>query len=157
MYGRSLLAGMSLLAAIGCGGGDSDSGTPSGPTGESGANTVTVGTNFFAPADLSVPTGTAVTWVWAEGAESHNVTFDDGGASSPTQSSGDFRRTFTGAGTFAYHCTIHGASVMRGTVTVSAAGTGGETTGGDTTGTGGSGMGGGGTGGDGYDGYQGRP
>lgn len=145
MYGRSLLASIGLLAAVGCGGGDSDSGAPSGPTGESGPNAVTVGNNFFSPADLSVPTGTAVTWVWAEGAESHNVTFDDGSAGSPTQSAGDFRRTFTGAGTFAYHCTIHGASVMRGTVTVSA------------TGTGGSGMGGGGTGGGGYDGYRGRP
>lgn len=141
MHGWTRLAGLALLAAVGCGGGDS--GTPTSPAAPGGANAVTVGNNFFQPAALSVAAGATVTWTWAQGDVSHNVTFDDAGPSSPTQSAGSFQRTFTGAGTFTYHCTIHGAAVMHGTVTVTAAGTGG------TGGTGGSGMGGG-TGGGGY-------
>jgi plastocyanin len=138
MSGRSLLAGLCVLAAVGCGGGSS--GMPTSPT-SGGGNAVTVGNNFFSPADISVTTGSTVTWTWAQGAVSHNVTFDDGSGNSPTQNSGTFQRTFGTAGTFAYHCTIHGATVMHGTVTVTAAGTGG------TGGTGGGGMGGGGGGG----------
>jgi len=139
MHGRSLLASMGLLAAIGCG----YSGTPSSPTSGDGANTVTVGNDFFSPVDISVPVGTTVTWTWAAGDTTHNVTFDDGSGGSPTQTSGSFQRAFTAAGAFAYHCTIHGAAVMHGTVTVTGAGTGGQAPGG---GTGGSGMGGGGGG-----------
>jgi plastocyanin len=104
-------------------------------------NTVTVGNNFFSPANLSVAAGTTVTWSWATGAVEHNVTFDDG-EHSATQSSGSFPRTFSAAGTYPYHCTIHGAAAMHGSVTV----TSGSTTGG----TGGSGGGGGGGGGGGY-------
>lgn len=132
MRGWSLLAGASLLAA-GCGGG-SDS--PSSPS-TGGGNTVTVGNNFYAPADLNVAPGTTVTWQWAPDAVEHNVTFDDG-PQSPTQSSGTFPRTFANAGTYGYHCTIHGAAVMHGTVTVAASGG---------SGGGGSGGGGGGDGG----------
>ena len=136
MNGRSLLAGLGLLAAIGCGGGDS--GTPSSPSSGDGAS-VTVGNNFFSPVDISVPAGTMVTWTWAAGDTTHNVTFDDGSATSPTQTSGNFQRTFTAPGTFAYHCSIHGAALMHGTVTVT--GAGGQPPGG---GSGGGGMGGGG-------------
>ena len=130
MRGQWLLAGLTLLGA--CGGG-ADSTTGPNPQG----NSVTVGNNFFSPADLSVATGTTVTWTWAAGAVEHNVTFDDG-QHSATQSSGSFPRTFSAAGTYAYHCTIHGAAVMHGSVTVTAGATGG---------TGGTGGGGGGTGG----------
>ena len=41
-------------------------------------------------------------------------TVDDGIASG-TQSSGTFQRTFSAAGAYPYHCTIHGAA-MSGTV-----------------------------------------
>jgi plastocyanin len=132
MYGRSSLACVCFITVIGCGGGSDG---PSGPAG--GGNTVTVGNNFFSPASLSVAPGTTVTWTWADGAVSHNVTFDDGGPNSPTQSSGSFPRTFADPGSYPYHCTIHGAAVMAGTVTVTAAGAGGS---------GGAGGGGGGYG-----------
>jgi plastocyanin len=135
MRGQSLLAGLGFVTLLSSCGGGSDSTT--GPM-DAGGNAVTVGNNFFSPADLSVAAGTTVTWTWAPGAVEHNVTFDDG-EHSPTQSSGSFPRTFSAAGTFRYHCTIHGVSFMHGTVTV--AGSGG----------GGSGMGGGGSGGGGYD------
>ena len=141
MRGQSILAGLGLVTLLsGCGGG-SDSTT--GPM-DAGGNTVTVGNNFFSPADLSVAAGTTVTWSWAAGAVEHNVTFDDG-QHSATQSSGSFPRTFSAAGTYPYHCTIHGAAVMHGTVTVTSGSTGG------TGGTGGTSGGGGGTGGGGYD------
>jgi plastocyanin len=138
MDARSLLAGLAVLLALGCGGGDSNG--PTSPT-TGGANTVTVGNNFFSPATMTVPVGTAVTWNWAPGDVAHNVTFDDG-QHSETQSSGQYQRTFTAAGTYGYHCTIHGAAVMSGTITVTSTGTTsgtGET--GGTGGTGGSGMG----------------
>jgi plastocyanin len=135
MHGRVLLAGILVSAVAGCGG-SSDVTSPSTRS----PNEVAVGNNFFSPVDVSVAPGVTVTWRWAAGAVEHNVTFDDGDHS-PTQSSGTFARTFATAGTFPYHCTIHGASVMHGTVTVTSTSTGG------TGGTGGSGMGGGGGGG----------
>jgi plastocyanin len=125
MRGQSLVAGLGLATLLSACGGGSDSTT--GPM-----------DNFFSPADLSVAAGTTVTWTWAAGAVEHNVTFDDG-QHSATQSSGSFPRTFSAAGTYPYHCTIHGAAAMHGTVTVSSGSTSG--------GTGGSGGGGGGGGG----------
>ena len=107
MRGQSLLAGLGLVTLLGACGGGADSTT--GPMDAQG-NSVTVGNNFFSPADLSVATGTTVTWTWAAGAVEHNVTFDDG-QHSATQSSGSFPRTFSAAGTYPYHCTIHGAAV----------------------------------------------
>jgi plastocyanin len=139
MRGQSLLVGLALAGFLSACGGGSDSTT--GPTNGQG-NTVTVGNNFFSPADLSVAPGTTVTWTWAAGAVEHNVTFEDG-AHSATQSSGSFPRTFSAAGTFPYHCTIHGATAMHGSVTVTSGGTGGN--------GGGNGGGGGGMGGGGYD------
>jgi plastocyanin len=98
---------------------------------------VTVGNNFFSPANLSVATGATVTWTWAMGATEHTVTFNDQAPGSARQSSGTFQRTFGTAGTYSYFCSVHGASVMSGTVTV---GSGGSTGGGG--GSGGGGYGG---------------
>ena len=44
------------------------------------------------------------------------MTFDDG-PTSPIQSSGNFSRAFATAGTYTYHCKVHGAA-MAGTVIV---------------------------------------
>jgi plastocyanin len=130
-----------LLAAIaGCGGASGGSDytptTPQTPT-PTGSNppvttsTVTIADLTFSPATVSVPVGATVTWNWAcsDGGSdgyggyatcaSHNVTFDDGsGVASSTQSSGSFSRTFAAAGTFKYHCSIHGAGIMSGSVVV---------------------------------------
>ena len=121
MRGWSFLAGLGLASVVSACGGGSD--TTSGPS--SSGNAVTVGNNFYSPADLSVPVNTTVTWTWADGAAEHTVTFNSGGDSSPRQSSGTFQRTFAAAGTFTYFCTVHGAAVMHGTVTVGGSGTGG--------------------------------
>jgi plastocyanin len=69
----------------------------------------------FLPANAVVARNGTVTWTFAI---DHNVTFDT--ANSPanigTTGTGSVSRTFPNAGTFAYHCTIHGG--MTGTVTV---------------------------------------
>jgi plastocyanin len=132
MTGRMVLASLASLAALACGGGGSDSGLPSG---NNGGGDITVGNNFFNPASFSAATNTTVTWTWSSNGVEHNVTFDDG-AHSDTQGSGQYQRTFTTAGSYPYHCTIHGAKLMSGTITVSASGT--------NTGSGGGGGGGGG-------------
>ena len=133
MRRMTLLVGMALVAACGGGGSDTTTGPPtSGPP--STSNAVTVGNNFFSPASTTVAPGTTVTWTWAANATTHNVTFSDAVHSSD-QSSGTYAQTFNTAGTFPYHCTIHG---MQGTITVAAAGSSG-------------GSGGGGGGGGGYD------
>ena len=137
MTGRMLLAGLTTLAALACGGGGSDSGLPTGNTG----GDITVGNNFFTPTSFSVAPGGTVTWAWNSNGTVHNVTFDDG-ETSGDQGTGQYQRTFATAGSYAYHCTIHGAKLMSGTITV---GTGSGS--GGTAGGGGGGGGGGGYGG----------
>jgi plastocyanin len=106
--GAVLVTLFALLSACG-----SDDGGTTAPVAN---NEVSVGNNVFTPASRTVAVGTTVTWRWAAGAVMHNVTFP-AGTSSPNQSSGTFERLFSAAGTFAYTCTIHGAS-MSGSITV---------------------------------------
>ncbi len=135
MSRRGLFASLAILAGGACSGG-SDVTAPTA----SGNDQVTVGNNFFSPTTLTVPVGTTVTWVWNPGGTDHNVTFADG-AHSPTQASGTWPRTFTAAGTYAFHCTIHGAALMSGTITVGSGPAGGGAGDGGTGGGGGSGGG----------------
>jgi plastocyanin len=72
----------------------------------------------FAPAALTVPVGTTVTWT-NQDSDAHTVTSDGGGGplNSKALATGDtFSFTFTQAGTFKYLCTIH--PFMTATVTV---------------------------------------
>jgi plastocyanin len=107
MTGKTLLAGLATLATLACG----SSSTGNNPVGD-----ITVQNNSFNPSTFSVSVNTKVTWAWNSGGVSHNVTFDDG-EHSVTQGSGEYDRTFTTAGSYPYHCTIHGAT-MSGTITV---------------------------------------
>ena len=79
---------------------------------------VSVGNNFFNPANVTINVNDQVTWTWSAGSFSHNTTGPGTPPlwSSPTQSSGTFSRVFTTAGTFAYRCTLHIG--MNGSVTV---------------------------------------
>jgi len=127
-----------LATAAGCGGGGGGAySTGPGPgTNSTGSNTpapgipnaVVVTKNAFTPSTLTTTVGSTVTWTWntCSGADpygnggtciSHNVTFDQGSGNSPTLSSGSFNRTFNTAGTYSYHCSIHG-SAMSGQVIV---------------------------------------
>ena len=89
-------------------------GCSSNSTGPGNGNAVSVRDNFYSPAATTIAVGETVTWTW-RGASQHSVTFDDG-MTSPTQSSGTFQRTFATAGSYAYHCVVHGVA-MSGTVT----------------------------------------
>lgn len=115
-----------ILILAACGGGYDDPAGPSGSTGNAGSSSggnagnstsssVTVADNAFSPGATTVPRGTTVTWTWG-GRNQHDVTFDDGTASA-TQAAGTFARTFGAAGTYRYHCTVHGTA-MAGSVTV---------------------------------------
>jgi plastocyanin len=113
---RALL-GLAAAALLACGD-DGPTDNDDTPTGD-----IEVGDNFFDPASFQATVGEEVVWAWS-GAATHNVTFDDG-PSSPDQSSGTYARTFTAAGSYPYHCTIHGAAAMSGAVTVAAGAVGG--------------------------------
>ena len=86
------------------------------PAGSSADNTISIKDMAFAPATLQVAVGTTVTWVNDDTVQ-HTVTSDtkvfDSGSIDP---GGKFTYTFTQAGTFAFHCSIH--SSMTGTITV---------------------------------------
>lgn len=133
----ALAAAIVMIAA--CGGSGSSGGnlntgpgpnpTPT-PTPTPSPNTVTLANLAFNPPSLNVSAGTTVTWNWNDCSDtggyggygtcvSHSVVFDDGsGISSIVQGQGSFTRTFTTAGTYNYHCGIHGAA-MTGKIIVS--------------------------------------
>ena len=118
-----------LIAIVGCGGSDSGS---TGPNTPPPGNTpvpsggISVTNNAFSPAAKTVAVGTTVQWSWntcdydpygtGTTCGSHTVTFDDG-TGSQQQDKGTFARQFTAAGTYNYHCTVHGTA-MSGSVTV---------------------------------------
>lgn len=114
---RGIVLASVVALALGCG--SSYNGGTTGPgggnPGGSTSNAISIIDNSFSPSATTVPVGTTVTWTW-NGSNQHNVTFDDG-TKSATQSSGTFDRKFDAAGTYKYHCTIHGAA-MSGSVTV---------------------------------------
>lgn len=132
---RLVGAAVLLVAAAACGGGSSATGpgggggggggggNPYNPPGgmgctPSGTTVCMTLANTFNPATLTVARGTAVTWD-NQTSVTHNVTFDtQGSPSSITDfSSGTRSATFPNAGTFDYHCSIHGQS-MSGSIVV---------------------------------------
>jgi len=135
---RLLATATALAAALTACGGSSDNTYGSGPTTNPGTpnpgtpgvstNSVVIADQAFNPGTVNVSVGTTVTWEWKDcpgdgyggyaTCVAHNITFDDGSnIASATQSSGTFSRAFNTAGTYKYHCTIHG-SAMSGQVAV---------------------------------------
>lgn len=121
---RSLaVAALLVMAAAGCSSSTSYGGPPPPPpygpppppppppTGHS--TTITVANNSFSPTPDTMSAGT-VTFSWAAGAITHNVTWDSGPgtlpSNSPDKSSGDYTAVVQ-QGTYAYHCSIHGAAM----------------------------------------------
>jgi plastocyanin len=90
---------------------------------------VTIMNFSFQPTPLTIPLGTTVVWTNQDTAP-HTATSDPGSAftfdTGMLQKGQAGRVTFTTAGTFAYHCTVH--PNMHGTVTVTAQAPGGTTT-----------------------------
>lgn len=109
----TLVAVLCLLATA-CG---ADSNEPSTTDDTSGAGpvatdpTVSVSDNDFTPGELTVETGTIVTWDW-DGNAQHNVVGD--GFESDIQVDGTFEHGFESPGTYTYVCTLHEG--MDGTV-----------------------------------------
>jgi plastocyanin len=83
--------------------------TPSG-------NSVTMSGFAFHPQTLTVKAGTTVTWANNDAVD-HTVTSDTNlFASDKLGKNATFSYTFSNAGTFAYHCSIH--KTMKGTIVV---------------------------------------
>jgi plastocyanin len=131
--GRCLLAAGALGSALvlaACGGGSGGatapqrkvSPPPTGPT------NVTVTNNAFTPASSTVPAGSTITWTWdsctggdiygsGQTCVDHSVVWDADGSTSGVKSQGSYQKAFPTAGTYTYHCSVHGAA-MTGAVTV---------------------------------------
>ena len=70
-------------------------------------NSVTIANFAFSPQTLMVKVGTKVTWTNKDKV-THTVTADKGAFSSgPLAPGNSFSFTFTQAGTYSYHCSIH--------------------------------------------------
>jgi plastocyanin len=112
-------------AILGCGGGGSSSdgvtGPPPPPPPPTNASTTAlmVQNDHYTPSNDSVAVGATLTWTWdtctGDGyggsvCSAHSVKFDDGPAS-VIQETGSFTRTFATAGTYPYHCAVHGTAM----------------------------------------------
>jgi plastocyanin len=85
--------------------------------------TVEIADNYYAPAKLTVPKDTRVTWRWPdEAGDVHDVKLKKGPAgvkrfhSEPASSGVTFKRKLTRAGTYRIVCTLH--EEMKMTITV---------------------------------------
>ena len=128
---KSVLVALAVVGLAACGGGGGGGGSqvtsPPPPSGNTPppSNGITVSNNNYSPGTKTVAVGTTVQWAWntctgdvyaGTTCTSHSVTFDDG-VTSPTQDQGTYARTFNAAGTYNYHCAIHGTA-MAGSITV---------------------------------------
>jgi len=84
-----------------------------------GSNHIAIKNFAFSPATLTIKTGTTVTWTNQDGAP-HQISSDPGAPvafnSESLANGASYQFTFTQAGTYDYHCTIHPA--MKGTIIV---------------------------------------
>jgi plastocyanin len=126
---KQVCAAVAIACAFGCGGGggDATNTTTPPPVGNTPppAGGISVTNDAYSPGTKSVAVGTEIRWAWntcsgdpyyGQTCVAHSVTFDDG-VTSPTQEQGTFTRTFAAAGTYNYHCAVHGAA-MTGSITV---------------------------------------
>src|SRR5262245_38062691 len=70
-------------------------------------NTVTMAGMAFSPGTITVPVNTTITWKNTDNM-AHTVTADDNSFDSGNIGAGSsYSRTFSVAGTYNYHCTLH--------------------------------------------------
>ena len=76
------------------------------------------GGNRFEPNALTIPLGTTVTWVWADGF--HNVNHTLGRSGNPVNAPTSYAFTFTQPGSYTFFCEVHGSPTagMRGSIEV---------------------------------------
>ena len=122
---KQLCTTVAIACLFGCGGSSASTSPPSGVNTPPPAGGISVINNAFSPTSKTVSVGSAVEWDWnsctgspgyGQTCVSHNIVFDDG-ISSGLQDQGTYSRTFSAAGTYPYHCAIHGTA-MSGSVTV---------------------------------------
>jgi plastocyanin len=114
---------LTALLAVACTGGAAATPTATPPpepgvqpTSASGEAKIVIANFAFDPVTVTVPVGTTVTWT-NEDSATHTITSDSGDWDSGRLKNGQlFSHTFTEAGTFSYHCSIH--SSMKGTIIV---------------------------------------
>jgi plastocyanin len=125
MRSLKVLAAIAVLTAAGVACSGSDNGgaiqTPppsSTPTGSTGKVSATSNIKFVPPS-ITVKVGEPVVWT-VVGSIPHDVKASSGATfNSGTLNEGQtFTQTFSTPGTIHYFCTIHGASLMSGTITV---------------------------------------
>jgi len=86
------------------------------PSPVAGGSSVTIENFAFSPETMTVKSGTTVTWTNRDTA-SHTIVSDTGAFSSdPVGNGGTYQFTFSQAGTYPYHCSIHPS--MKGTIIV---------------------------------------
>lgn len=108
------LAGAALIAALAGG---------TAGTALAADQAVSIAGFAFSPQSITVTVGDSVTWTNSDSV-SHTATADDDSFDTGSIANGGSKSvTFSTAGTFAYHCSIH--SSMTGTVVVEAAAGGG--------------------------------
>lgn len=124
MLKRTVLAIAAYLTVIGCSGSTTSSSYGNGGGGGGGGHTtsLSVNNNTFSPTPDTVAAG-MVTFTWSTPSNGHSVIWDSGPGTLPTNtvvmSSGTYTPTLV-AGTYQYHCSVHGApgSGMHGTIVV---------------------------------------
>ena len=112
---------VTVIVVLSCSKGGGSYGTPSTPNPTPSGGTghdISIYGMSFSPSTLTVPIGTAVKWTnndsYAHTATSNDgTTFDSGNLNG----GGSYTYMANTAGTFNYHCTIHGLT-MTGTLTV---------------------------------------
>jgi len=110
----------SALTLAACGGGGNNGTSSNNGCNQTGGSTSGTGTQVvklvpdantvgrFDPSTVSVKVGDTVEWDWTDSSAPHTVTADDSSFESCTQNAGfKFVVTFSKAGDFKYHCTIH--------------------------------------------------
>ena len=127
---RTWLAAAVVAAALGCSSDSTGSSDNAGNNGGGPVGAIIVGNDFFQsshngtrPAQDTVPAGQTVTWTWTGTGSTFHSVASDGPATFPGSGdpqSGDgttYTFTFTTAGTYNYHCLVHGTG-MHGTIVV---------------------------------------
>lgn len=130
VWKMAVLAGGAALALSACGGSGTSGGgggggcnPTGGASGATAAQTVKINPDpntvgRYDPQTVSVKTGDSVEWDWVDTSINHSVTEDNSMFDSCLQNAGaKFTVTFSKAGDYKYHCTIH--AQMTGEVKVS--------------------------------------
>jgi len=102
-----LFASLFIIGASGC--------YSTAPATIGSGNSVSIDNFAFNPSELTVSAGTTVTWTNNQQV-THTITFDDGSLNQQIASGATVQKTFSTAGTYTYHCSIHPS--MKGTIIV---------------------------------------